>query len=286
MSDGVLVIDKPAGMTSHDVVDEIRRRFSTRKVGHGGTLDPDATGVLIVGLGRATRFLAYAQAGFKRYRAVARFGITTDTQDASGTVMSEAEPSFGRADLTNTLAAFTGEIQQVPPMVSALKVGGERLYEMARRGEEVERASRTVTVADLTLADLDMPEATLDITCSGGTYVRTLIHDLGRALGCGAHMKSLRRVEAGGFSLSDAVALHAAGPGDLRPLAEAVAALPRLEAGAQEAEDVSHGRSLQIPKRAPNLEQGGVVAVLHGGRLLGVYKRDGDRLTADRVVGA
>lgn len=286
MSDGVLVIDKPAGMTSHDVVDEIRRRFSTRKVGHGGTLDPDATGVLIVGLGRATRFLAYAQAGFKRYRAVARFGITTDTQDASGTVMSEAEPSFGRADLTNTLAAFTGGIQQVPPMVSALKVGGERLYEMARRGEEVERASRAVTVADLTLADLDMPEATLNITCSGGTYVRTLIHDLGRALGCGAHMKSLRRVEAGGFSLSDAVALDAAGPGDLRPLAEAVAALPRLEAGAREAEDVSHGRSLQIPKGAPNLEQGGVVAVLHGGRLLGIYKRDGDRLTADRVVGA
>ena len=137
--DGVLVIDKPAGMTSHDVVDRIRKTFRTRKVGHAGTLDPDATGVLILGIGRATRFLAYSQAAPKRYKAVARFGITTSTQDASGEVIHEVEAAFSEDDLRSALEGFRGEIEQIPPMVSAVKVGGERLYKKARRGEEVER---------------------------------------------------------------------------------------------------------------------------------------------------
>ncbi|MGH2729061.1 MAG: tRNA pseudouridine(55) synthase TruB [Actinomycetota bacterium] len=218
--DGVLVIDKPAGMTSHDVVDEVRRRLGTRKVGHGGTLDPDATGILVVGVGRATKLLSYAQAGPKRYRALARFGITTSTQDASGTVIESREAMIGADDVKRALEAFEGEIEQVPPMVSAVKIGGERLYKKARRGETVDRPARAVTVYGIELVDFspDGPRATLDVRCSAGTYVRTLVHDLGVALGCGAHLESLRRTAASGFTEADAVALDRVDERALRPV--------------------------------------------------------------------
>ncbi|MPZ69320.1 MAG: tRNA pseudouridine(55) synthase TruB [Actinobacteria bacterium] len=283
--DGVLVIDKPAGMTSHDVVDRIRKTFKTRKVGHAGTLDPDATGVLILGIGRATRFLAYSQTAPKRYEAVARFGITTSTQDASGEVISEAEATFTEDDLRDALDGFRGEIEQIPPMVSAVKVGGERLYKKARRGEEVERAARKVTISDLDLRAFvpgANPEATLDVTCSGGTYVRTLVHDLGDALGCGAHLVILRRTEAGGFTVEDAIPLDDVVPESLRPLADSVRQLQHRTPSAEDAEHIRHGRA--VAPEDLDAEEGAFVAFVKDGDLLAVYRREGDRLRPDRVV--
>ncbi len=279
--DGVLVVDKPPGMTSHDVVDSVRRKLKTRKVGHAGTLDPDATGILLLGVGKATRFLAYAQAAPKRYVAGARFGIATTTQDASGEVVSTGEPDFTEAQLLEAVESLTGEIEQVPPMVSAVKVGGEKLYEKARRGEEVERSARRVTVYELKLLKHD-PEAagaTLEVLCSGGTYVRTLIHDLGEKLGCGAHMTSLRRTAAAGFTELDAIALEAIDADALRPLGDAVRELPRLDVDAEAAVAVSHGKPLDVEAPGP-----GPVAVFHDGRLIAVYSSGERGFRPDRVV--
>ncbi|HEX2196397.1 MAG TPA: tRNA pseudouridine(55) synthase TruB [Actinomycetota bacterium] len=279
--DGVLVVDKPPGVTSHDVVDAVRRKLGTRKVGHGGTLDPDATGILLVGAGRATRFLSYAQAAPKRYVAGARFGAETTTQDASGEVVATSDPDFTEAELQAALAALTGDIEQVPPMVSAVKVGGERLYAKARRGEEVERAARRVTVYELELLKYDggAHQATLEVLCSGGTYVRTLIHDLGRALGCGAHMTALRRTAAAGFTELDALPLDAVDASALRPLGDAVRELPRLDVDAEAARAVAHGRPLDArPPGGPH------VAVFHDGELIAVYRATEEGLRPDRVV--
>ena len=284
-TDGVLVIDKPAGMTSHDVVDVIRKRFCTRRVGHGGTLDPDATGVLLVGLGRATRFLSYAQAAPKRYLAVARFGVVTSTQDASGQVVERRDVDIDEDEIEKAMVDFLGDIDQTPPMVSAVKIRGERLYEKARRGEEVERSARRVTIFHLHLLEFSSRDAegSLDVGCSGGTYIRTLIHDLGRSLGCGAHLKSLRRIEAGSFSADDAVTLAEVGPQHLRPLVDVVGGMPRLEVDREGAGRVSHGAPLALDSRAGEAQH---IAVVRDGRLLGVYKHAGDRLVADRVVGS
>jgi tRNA pseudouridine55 synthase len=281
--DGVLVIDKPPGVTSHDVVDSVRRALGTRKVGHAGTLDPGATGILLVGVGRATRFLSYAQAAPKRYVAGARFGASTTTQDSSGEVVATATPTFSEEDLLGAIERFTGEIEQVPPMVSAVKIGGEKLYEKARRGEEVERAPRPATIYELKLLKLDpsAAQATIEVLCSGGTYVRTLIHDLGASLGCGAHMTSLRRTAAAGFTEMDAIALDAVDPSALRPLGDAVRELPRVDVDADVARLVSFGRPLAIP--VP-VEPGGLVAVFHDDALIGVYVAGDDGLRPDRVV--
>jgi tRNA pseudouridine55 synthase len=280
--DGVLVIDKPAGKTSHDVVDRVRDVFKTRKVGHGGTLDPDATGVLLVGIGRATRLLAYAQAGPKRYRATARFGVTTSTQDSSGDVLKERPVRLSRAVIERALAPFLGGIDQIPPMVSAVRMGGERLYEKARRGEEVERRPRRVTIHSLDLVDFDgVDRATFDVACSSGTYVRTLIADLGEALGCGAHLEGLRRTQAGGFTDEDAIPLDELKVEALRPLVDAVGDLPRLEVDAKDAERVAHGQALDV---ANGPKEGRFVAVVRDGSLLAVYAREGRRWVADRVL--
>jgi tRNA pseudouridine55 synthase len=289
VTDGVLVVDKPTGMTSHDVVDLVRRRLHTRKVGHGGTLDPEATGVLVVGVGRATRFLSFAQRGSKRYRATVRFGTATTTQDATGDVVERRPVRFDEPVLLDALRAFTGDIEQVPPMVSAVKIGGERLYRKARRGEEVERPARRVTVHSLQLVELSAPpaEAVLEVACSAGTYVRTLAADLGERLGSGAHLASLRRTHAGGFDESDVVGLDEIGARSLRPLVDIVRALPRLDVDDATARLVRHGRRIDasavlssIPANPANR-----VAVVHDGGLLGVYARVGDVLIPERVVG-
>lgn len=282
--DGVLVIDKPAGMTSHDVVDRVRKALGTRKVGHGGTLDPDATGVLVLGIGRATRFLSYAQSSPKRYLASVRFGVTTTTQDASGEVLEEKAVDIGEEDVARELKAFEGEIEQVPPMVSAVKIGGERLYRKARRGETVERPARRVTIHDLKLLSFvpgNEASADLDVTCSGGTYIRTLASDLGDRLGCGAHLAGLQRIAAGGFELSEAVVLDEAGPDRLLPLVEVARDLESIELTAEQAAAVAHGRALAPPGEAPE----GPIALIFEGELMGVYSRKEDRLVAERVVG-
>ncbi|HEV3473231.1 MAG TPA: tRNA pseudouridine(55) synthase TruB [Actinomycetota bacterium] len=283
--DGVLIIDKPAGMTSHDVVDRVRKALKTKKVGHAGTLDPDATGLLLIGVGKATRFLTYAQSGPKRYVADARFGIVTTSQDASGEVVRTSDGTVTSDHVRGALAAFTGEIRQLPPMVSAVKVGGERLYAKARRGEEIERAPRTVTIHSLELVAFDASAQTarLDVSCSGGTYVRTLIHDLGEALGVGAHMTALRRTEIGGFSLSDALALDDVATSRLLPLHEAVRPLPKIKLGAAHARDVGFGRALP-GDIGPDLDDGARAAVTFDDELVAVYRRAGDHLVPDRVV--
>jgi tRNA pseudouridine55 synthase len=281
--DGILVIDKPAGMTSHDVVDRVRKSLGTRKVGHAGTLDPDATGLLVIGVGRATRLLSYAQQTPKRYRAVARFGVTTTTQDSSGDVTSERPARITEADLKGVLDDFTGELKQVPPMVSAVKVGGERLYKKARRGEEVERAPRVVTVYALALVDFDPtgPTATLDIACSAGTYVRSLVNDIGESLGCGAHLAALRRTENAGFTIDDAVKLDDVDADRLRPPSDAVRALRTIEVEESDARLVATGRPLTA---VPDVADGEAVALSRSGTVLAVYRREGEIMRADRVL--
>jgi tRNA pseudouridine55 synthase len=284
--DGLVVVDKPAGMTSHDVVDRVRRVFSTRKVGHAGTLDPDATGVLVLGIGRATRFLTYSQSAPKRYRATARFGVTTSTQDASGDVVSTRAAAHLDVDAVAAAAqSFVGAIEQVPPMVSAVKIGGERLYRKARRGEEVERPPRAVTVYSLGVTAFEpgpTPVATLDVRCSAGTYVRTLVHDLGERLGCGAHLASLRRIEAGGFTEADALPLDAIDLTAIRPLEDIVAPLMHLELDEQQTRAVGDGKPIAAPT---GVEEGSRRALFSNGRLLAVYRRAGDLLKAETVVG-
>jgi tRNA pseudouridine55 synthase len=282
-----LVVDKPAGMTSHDVVDAIRKRFGTRRVGHAGTLDPDATGVLVLALGKATKLLPYATASDKSYVAGARFGATTTTQDASGEEVDRKDASaITEAGVEQALEALKGDIEQIPPMVSAVKIEGERLYKKARRGEEVEREPRKVHVARYDLVEFspgDQPEARFEITCSAGTYVRTLIHDLGAALGCGAHMTTLRRTRAGGFSEADAVPLDAAELPRLRPPLEIVRALARLDATEEIVRLVADGRALGLPQE-PDLTEGQPVAIVRDPDVLAIYERRGPELRAKRVI--
>ena len=202
---GVLVVCKHAGVTSHDIVGKVRRLFGTRQVGHTGTLDPMATGVLVVLVGRAVKASEYLSGEKKTYRATLRLGITTDTEDITGKVLSSTDtiPSF--AEVEAVLPNFRGMILQTPPMYSALKVNGQKLVDLARRGETVERTPRTITIESLTATPTEFEsDILLEVTCSGGTYIRTLCADIGKALGCGGAMASLCRIEAGGFPLSQA----------------------------------------------------------------------------------
>ena len=204
---GILLIDKQPDWTSNDVVAKLKGILRQRRIGHSGTLDPMATGLLVVFVGRATRAVEFAEGHDKRYIAGLRLGITTDTQDITGTVLEKKAVSATGEELERALAGFRGEIQQIPPMYSAIKHDGRRLYDIARKGGEVERKPRTITVHDLRVIDRQEGDWLLDVRCSKGTYVRTLCHDLGQALGCGGCMSSLRRVEAGQFSVDQAVTL-------------------------------------------------------------------------------
>ena len=201
---GIFLIDKPAGWTSFDVVNKLKHLVHTGRVGHSGTLDPMATGLLVVFIGRATRAVEFAEADSKRYIAGLRLGITTDTQDTTGTALSEREVNVTAAQLSETLAGFVGAQQQIPPMYSAIKLNGQRLYDIARKGGEVERKPRDITVHDISLVGCDSGDYILDITCSKGTYIRTLCNDIGEKLECGGCMSSLRRIRAGSFSVDDA----------------------------------------------------------------------------------
>ncbi|MDR0671493.1 MAG: tRNA pseudouridine(55) synthase TruB [Oscillospiraceae bacterium] len=277
---GILVIDKPADYTSHDVVARLRGLLKQRRIGHGGTLDPQATGVLPVLVGRATRACAYLL-GDKEYLARLVFGVVTDTQDTGGAVECVSDRRPTRAELEAALPAFRGEILQVPPMVSAVKVGGRKLYELARRGVTVERPPRPVTIHALTLEEMTADGCTLRVRASKGTYVRTLAHDLGQALGCGAALSALRRTYAHPFSLEDAVTLEdVAAAGDsagalLKPVDTLFADLPALTAGPRDEARCRVGAPFAAPPEAPPV-----------GALCRVYGAGGVFLLIGRVCAA
>ena len=205
---GIVIVDKPQGWTSQDVTARLRRVFNTRRIGHGGTLDPMATGVLPVFVGRATRGVEFFEHAEKTYETVLRLGITTDTEDITGTVLTEQDAFVTGEMLEEVLEKFRGDIMQVPPMYSALKVNGQKLYDLARKGKEVERQPRPITIHELTLLGMEAEGIRLRVRCSKGTYIRTLCKDIGQALGCGGCMAALRRVAAGEYTAEEAVPLQ------------------------------------------------------------------------------
>jgi tRNA pseudouridine55 synthase len=277
---GVLVVDKPVGLTSHDVVQIIRRGTTIRRAGHTGTLDPRASGVLVILIGPAVRLSEYVSASDKRYQATIRLGASTDTYDAEGEYIEPIQPSVSVQDITeeqfqDALMQFVGEIKQVPPPYSAVKVQGRKAYEIARNGEEVELEPRTINVYSLDLLEWSPPEAVVDVFCSSGTYVRSLANDLGKALGCGAHLVGLRRTKSGRFTLRDAVPLRRLQESFtaanwykyLIPAAEALGDWPMVELDADQVELVRHGH--RVPAQADSTgwargvsEAGDLVALL------------------------
>ena len=202
---GILVVDKEKGMTSHDVVSIVRKRFSIKKVGHAGTLDPNATGVLVLLLGKATKLSSTYLSEDKEYKATMKLGERTDSGDSDGEVISTSEVKSSKEEIAQVLESFRGEILQVPPMVSAKKVKGQRLYKLARRGIEVEREPQKIFIKMLDLLDVEMPFVKISVACSKGTYIRQLADDIGEKLGCGAHLSDLRRTRSGSFSIEQAV---------------------------------------------------------------------------------
>jgi len=273
------VIDKEAGWTSHDVVAKSRGVLGTRKVGHSGTLDPDATGVLVLGVGRATRLLRFLTALGKEYTGQVVLGTETSTLDASGEVTASHDMAgVSPADVVAAAAGLTGDIDQVPPMVSAVKVGGRRLYEVAREGGEVERTARPVTVHRFDVAPADEPGVyDVSVACSSGTYVRTLAADLGAALGGGAHLRNLRRTAVGSFTLAEASPLESP---VLLPVAAALRDLSGVSVDEATALDVSHGKPMSGEALGLDHEAAGVgpwPVYGPGGDLLAVYEPHGDR---------
>jgi len=284
--DGVVIVDKPVGPTSHGVVQTVRRAAGQKRVGHTGTLDPAATGVLVVCLGRATKLVPFLQAGRKTYAARMRLGVETDSQDADGAVVGTRDAShIDEHSLCEALTRFQGDIEQIPPMVSALKIGGERLHEKARRGETVERKPRRVTIDDLVLDAFEpgsAPEASFLVTCSGGTYVRTIAHDVGQAMGVGGSLVALRRLANGPFVADEASTVdHVVEAGRQGTFASLL--LDPLDAVAR----VMRTVQVDDPELARRLAQGGklpdpgttgpvaaTVTVGGSSRLLGIYRAE------------
>jgi tRNA pseudouridine55 synthase len=272
---GVLVVDKPIGLTSHDVVQIIRKGTNIRRAGHTGTLDPRASGVLVILVGPAVRLSEYVSASDKRYQAVVRLGQSTDTYDADGRVVRTSPVNITEEEFEKALKQFIGEIEQVPPPYSAVKVKGKKAYEMAREGEEVDLLPRKIQVYNLDLLEWAPPDAVIDVYCSSGTYVRSLAHDLGEALGCGAYLVGLRRTKSGRFTLRDAVPLRKLREAfengtwyqHLIPAAEALSDWPSIELTHTQVEDVRHGHRIpgdrELGKLARGIsEQGELVALL------------------------
>ncbi|MBR6736207.1 MAG: tRNA pseudouridine(55) synthase TruB [Oscillospiraceae bacterium] len=278
MTDGILLINKPRGYTSFDVIARLRGMTRIKRIGHAGTLDPMATGVLPCLIGTAARLCDVMPDETKTYRAGVKFGITTDMQDITGTVLSESDVPVTREALDNALLPFRGTFAQLPPMYSAVRVNGQRLYDLAREGREVEREARDVTIFDLEVLDFDEKERTAEftVTCSKGTYVRTLFHDVGQALGCGAALTSLCRTQASGFSLSDCITMEDAQRltdegtllDKLLPVSEAFKTLQKLEVGQWQAKMLTNGVALSLPKLG--FPEPGRYAVWHEDTFLGL----------------
>jgi len=279
---GVLLADKPGGLTSHDVVSRTRRALNTRKVGHAGTLDPMATGLLVLGVGGATRLLTYIVGLDKTYETTIVLGASTDTDDADGTLVERADAARLAAvtdeEIRAGVAELTGDIEQVPSTVSAIKVAGKRAYDLARAGEDVVLAARAVTVSRFEVLAIRRREQAIEldavVDCSSGTYIRALARDLGAALSVGGHLTALRRTRIGSFDLSGAVDLeHIAADALLPPADAAALALPTLTVGDDEARDLRHGK--RLPGAASRVSATPAAAIGPGGTLIGVLERRG-----------
>lgn len=283
---GILNLDKPAGLTSHDVVSRVRRLSEMRRVGHAGTLDPLATGVLVVALGRATRLLEYVVGQPKTYEAVVRLGQTSTTYDAEGELSPPAPLlELSSAALEEALDPFRGPISQVPPMHSALKRGGQRLYELARQGVTVEREPRPVTIYDLQLLDWRPPDLSLRVQCSAGAYIRSLAHDLGQALGVGGYLAALRRTAVGSFTLAHATALDTLDTeniaASLLPPDSAVAHLPILSVDGEAARQLRHGQ--RLPRQAARGDAGLARVYGPGGDFVGIVSAAGAAWKPEKI---
>lgn len=282
MANGIIIIDKPAGWTSMDVCAKLRGILKTKKIGHAGTLDPMATGVLPVFVGQATRAVSFAEGGEKEYVAGLRLGLVTNTQDTEGETLTQSPVTVGREELEAVLPQFTGEISQIPPMFSAIKINGQKLYDLARQGKEVERKARAVTVFALEVVEqVSETDYILRIRCSKGTYVRTLCHDIGQALGCGGCMFSLRRTMAAGFTLDESVTLERMQEGGealLRPTDSLFRDRPayRLKTEKQE-ERCRNGNSFFIQE---NLPEGEYRIYGREGAFLCLSRLQGDTMTS------
>ncbi len=279
-----MLVAKPAGPTSHDVVDAVRRALATTRVGHLGTLDPFAAGLLVVVVGRATRLAVFAAAWTKAYEGVIRLGATTATDDATGPVLTVSETwrELDRAGIAAALERFRGAYEQRPPAFSAIKVEGERAYRRARRGEAVSLDARRVEVRELAVLDVVPPDVRFRATVTAGTYLRSLARDVGAALGCGAHLLALTRTRVGPFRLEDALPPAAVTPALLQDAAALVAELPRRDLDAREREAVVHGRAVA----GGGMTQAGSVALFADGRLVAVAESAGDVLKPRVVLAA
>ncbi len=271
---GVIVVDKPEGPTSHDVVSTVRRGTGVRKVGHAGTLDPRASGVLVLCMGPATRLSEYLSETAKRYVATIRFGESTETYDAEGSTTSTSSEIPSRTQIEAALEKFRGEIEQVPPPYSAIKLQGRKAYELARAGESVDLDSRSITVYELTLLEYEPPDLKIRVECSAGTYIRSLAHDLGESLSTAAHLSALRRTKAGPFSLDEAVSLDELKAAMkvnewksyLRPASEALPELPLVTLDEMELEKIRNG--MRIPSKDEGA--GMAKAVAEDGKLVAI----------------
>ncbi len=275
--EGLLLVDKPAGMTSHDAVDAVRRQLGTRKVGHAGTLDPMATGLLAIGVGRATRLLRFLGDLSKTYEGRFRLGIETSTLDAEGDVVRQRAVEAGENDVRAAMAALVGTSTQSPPAYSAIKIAGTKLVDAARRGEMLEAPARTIHVEAFDMLAMSGVDVAFRAICSGGTYVRVLVADVGMALGCGAHLTKLRRTAIGPFDVADAQPPDA--PGTLLPLERAVGHLPRVELEAEEARAAGHGRIL-----GPAGIRGPYAVFAPDGGLVGIYRDDGAKGRPEMIL--
>ncbi|UCV24698.1 tRNA pseudouridine(55) synthase TruB [Ferribacterium limneticum] len=285
--DGVLLLDKPIGLTSNDALQKARRLFSAAKGGHTGTLDPLATGLLPLCFGEATKFSADLLDADKTYEAVIKLGVTTDSGDAEGKVTATSTVNTEKAAILKLLPQFTGDIQQIPPMHSALKRDGRPLYELARQGIEVEREARAVTIYAIDLLDFAGDALTLRVACSKGTYIRVLAADIGAALGCGAHLSALRRTRVGDLDLDGAVTLaelegldEAGRMTRLKPVDALLHTLPILTVEGEAAQRFSHGNPVDLP-----VGLSGKIRVYENGKLIGIGEPgSGDRLWPKRLV--
>jgi tRNA pseudouridine55 synthase len=274
---GLLLVDKPSGWTSHDAVAKVRRALGVKKVGHAGTLDPMATGLLVIGVGRATRLLRFLGDMPKVYEGSGVLGVETNTLDADGEVIRESPVAATDRELRDAMAALTGEILQAPPAYSAVKVGGERLYKAARRGEPVEASARRVRVDSFDLVRFDSPEFDFRVQCSGGTYVRSLVADVGSTLGTGAHLAALRRTAIGPFAVDQARPPD--DPGPLLPLERAVDHLSAVTLHPDEATAARHGCCL-----GPAGVTGAYRALAPDGMLIGIYRDQGAKAVPEIIL--